>query len=206
MGEEHSDRGKDLKELISSLEGVAKEAEGGSETERFLILLSWLNEELMKRGLGRVIIVGGFAAEIYSARAYRTGDVDIIVEGDVNFVREFLKAVSDVGLRIYLLKFPQFTEKGIDIVADRYEKQKKAVELKIRGRTLYIIPPEEVVVSSLAAWKFWNSLEDRDKAYLVYAAQKEHIDSEYMKKRAAEEGVEKELEEMIRFVTKEQSR
>jgi hypothetical protein len=151
MGEEHSDRGKDLKELISSLVEVAKEAEGGSETERFLILLSWLNEELMKRGLGRVIIVGGFAAEIYSARAYRTGDVDIIVEGDVNFVREFLKAVSDVGLRIYLLKFPQFTEKGIDIVADRYEKQKKAVELKIRGRTLYIIPPEEVVVSSLAA-------------------------------------------------------
>jgi len=40
-----------------------------------------LNEELMKRGLGRVIIVGVFAAEIYSARAYRTGDVDIIVEG-----------------------------------------------------------------------------------------------------------------------------
>jgi hypothetical protein len=42
--------------------------------------------------------VGGFAAEIYSARAYRTGDVDVIVEGDVKFVREFLKVVSDVGL------------------------------------------------------------------------------------------------------------
>ena len=42
--------------------------------------------------------MGGFAAEIYSARAYRTGDVDVIVEGDVKFVREFLKVVSDVGL------------------------------------------------------------------------------------------------------------
>jgi hypothetical protein len=42
--------------------------------------------------------VGGFAAEIYSERAYRTGDVDVIVEGDVKFVREFLKVVSDVGL------------------------------------------------------------------------------------------------------------
>ena len=168
-----------------------------------MILLSWLNDELTKRGLGRIIIVGGFAAEIYSARAYRTGDVDLIVEGDVNFVREFLKAVSDVGLRIYLLKFPQFTEKGIDIVADRYEKQKKAVELKIKGRTIYIIPPEEVVISSLAAWKFWNSLEDRDKAYLVYAAQRELIDHDYIRKRAAEEGVEKELDEMVRFVTQE---
>lgn len=200
MGEEPSGRREDLKEIISSLNEVAKEAEGGSETERFLILLSWLNDELAKRGLGRIIIVGGFAAEIYSARAYRTGDVDIIVEGDVSFVRGFLKAVSDVGLRIYLLKFPQFTEKGIDIVADRYEKQKKAVELKIKGRAVYIIPPEEVVVSSLAAWKFWNSVEDRDKAYLVYAAQREQIDSDYMRKRAAEEGVEKELGEMIRFV------
>jgi len=151
MGEERSDRGKDLREILSSLEEVAKEVGGGSETERFLILLSWLNDELTKRGLGRIIIVGGFAAEIYSARAYRTGDVDIIVEGDVTFVKEFLKAVSDVGLRIYLLKFPQFTEKGIDIVAERYEKPKKPVELKIKGRRIYIIPPEEVVVSSLAA-------------------------------------------------------
>jgi hypothetical protein len=203
MGEECFDCGKDLREIISSLEKVAKEAEGGSETERFLILLSWLNEELTKRGVGRIIIVGGFAAEIYSARAYRTGDVDIIVEGDVKFVREFLKVVSDVGLRIYLLKFPQFAEKGIDIVGDRYEKQMKAVKLSIKGRTIYIIPPEEVVISSLAAWKFWNSVEDRDKAYLVYAAQREHIDSEYLRKRAAEEGVEKEMEEMIKFVTKE---
>jgi len=48
--------------------------------------------------------------------------------------------------------------------------------------------------------KFWNSLEDRDKAYLVYAAQREHIDSDYLRKRAAEEGVEKELDEMVRFV------
>ena len=49
MEEECFDCGKDLREIISSLDKVAKEAEGGSETERFLILLSWLNEELIKR-------------------------------------------------------------------------------------------------------------------------------------------------------------
>jgi len=42
MVEERSDRGKDLREIISSLDKVPKEAEGGSERERFLILLSWL--------------------------------------------------------------------------------------------------------------------------------------------------------------------
>jgi hypothetical protein len=39
--------------------------------------------------------------------------VDIIVEERLDFVKEFLRDVSDVGLRMYLFKFPQFTEKGI---------------------------------------------------------------------------------------------
>lgn len=201
MGEGRSDYKEILDVLISSLNGLAKEIEGKDETQRFLILLSWMNDELEKRNLGRITIVGGFAAEIYSARAYRTGDVDIIVEGCPGLVKEFLRSVSDVGLRIYLLKFPQFSEKGIDIVAERYEKPKKPIKLKIDRRSVYIIPPEELVVSCLAAWKFWNSLEDRDKAYLVYSAQREHIDMEYMKRRAIEEGVGDELEKMIEFVT-----
>lgn len=200
MGEGRFNHKEDLKVLISSLGRLAKEIEGRDETERFLMLLSWLNDELEKRDLGRIIIVGGFAAEIYSARAYRTGDVDIIVEGRSDFVKEFLRSVSDVGLRIYLLKFPQFTEKGIDIVAEKYEKPKKPIELKVDRRRVYIVPPEEVIVSCLAAWKFWDSLEDRDKAYLVYSAQREHVDMEYMRRRAAEERVGKELSGMIRFV------
>ena len=202
MGERRINHREDLKVLISSLSKLAKEIEGRNETERFLVLLSWLNDELERRGLGRIIIVGGFAAEVYSARAYRTGDVDIIVEGAADFVKEFLKKVSDVGLRIYLLKFPQFSEKGIDIVAEKYDKPKKPIELKIGGRKVYIIPPEEVIVSCLAAWKFWNSLEDRDKAYLVYSAQREYIDMRYVKRRAVEEKVEDKLDEMIEFISR----
>ena len=49
----------------------------GSETDRFLKFLAMLNTLLEEKGLGRVIIVGGFAAEIYSGRSYRTGDVDM---------------------------------------------------------------------------------------------------------------------------------
>ena len=59
-----------------------------------------------------------------------------------------------------------------------------------------------MIVSCLAAWKFWNSLEDRDKAYLVYSAQREHIDMRYVKRRAAEEKVEDKLIEMVEFISR----
>lgn len=43
-------------------------------------------------------------------------------------------------------------------------------------------------------------MKDRDEAYLVYAAQREYVDMEYMKRREAEEKVGKELDKMVRFV------
>ena len=191
---EKVDREKVLEELIKGLGDIAKEIRNKTETERFLRFFSWLNSELQTRGLGRIIITGGFAAEIYSARAYRTGDVDIIIEGAGEIVRALLRSVSDVGLRIYLLRFPQLSQKGIDIVGEDYDKEKPPIRVEINGRWVYMVPPEEVVVSCLSAWKFWNSLEDRDKAFLVLAVQAENIDMEYLRKRAKEEDVLDRLE------------
>ena len=50
MGERRFNHKEDLKVLISSLSKLAKEIEGRNETERFLVLLSWLNDELERRG------------------------------------------------------------------------------------------------------------------------------------------------------------
>lgn len=46
-----------------------------------LELVAEANAFLEECGLGRVIVVGGYAVELYSGGAYRTGDVDVIVEG-----------------------------------------------------------------------------------------------------------------------------
>lgn len=109
-----------LRELLSRV-GELK----GSETDRFLKFLAILNTLLERKRLGRVIIVGGFAAEIYSGRSYRTGDVDIIVEGgSADIVREVLREFSDFGLRIYLPKIREISEKGIDIVGENYNRRK----------------------------------------------------------------------------------
>jgi len=58
-----------LRELLSRISELK-----GSETDRFLKFLAILNTLLEDKGLGRIIIVGGFAVELYSGRSYRTGD------------------------------------------------------------------------------------------------------------------------------------
>jgi hypothetical protein len=125
-----------LRELLSRI-GELK----GSETDRFLKFLAILNTLIEERHLGRIIIVGGFAAEIYSGRSYRTGDVDIIIEGEAeNLVRQVLKKISDFGLRIYLPKIREISEKGIDIVNNVYNKHKPPLKLQVDSYHVYIIP------------------------------------------------------------------
>ncbi|MBB5253633.1 hypothetical protein HNQ62_001402 [Sulfurisphaera ohwakuensis] len=107
-----------LRELLSRISELK-----GSEPDRFLKFLAILNALLEDKGLGRIIIVGGFAAELYSGRSYRTGNVDVVIEGVAeNLVRDVLKEISDFGLRIYLPKIREISEKGIDIVGNVYSE------------------------------------------------------------------------------------
>ncbi|PVU69877.1 hypothetical protein DDW09_03325 [Sulfolobus sp. SCGC AB-777_L09] len=183
-----------LRELLSRLDELK-----GSETDRFLKFLAMLNTFLERRGLGRVIIVGGFAVEIYTGRSYRTGDVDIIVEKGKEIVRDILERISDFGLRIYLPKIREISEKGIDIVGESYNRKKQPLKILIDSYHVYIIPPEEVVLTYLEAWKFWNSTEDRNKAVLVYCAQRNKLDFDYLKAEADRRNVKDYLEKLKEY-------
>ncbi|BDC17596.1 hypothetical protein HS5_04860 [Acidianus sp. HS-5] len=170
----------------------------GSETDRFLKFLAILNTLLEEKKLGRIIIVGGFAAEIYSGRSYRTGDVDIIIEGGAEeLVRQVLKEISDQGLRIYLPKIREISEKGIDIVDDVYTRRKPPIRMQVDSSYyVYILPPEEVIITYLEAWKFWNSTEDRIKAVLVYCTQLSNIDMDYLNSESERRRVKDYLEKL----------
>ncbi|MGC9105605.1 MAG: hypothetical protein ACP5HQ_04175 [Thermoprotei archaeon] len=141
----------------------------GSETDRFLKFLAIINTLLEEKGLGRIIIVGGFAAELYSARAVRTGDVDVVVEGEkaLEAFRELLREISVKGSRVYLPKVREISEKAIDIVGTVYDRRKPPVKFSVNGYRVYVLPPEEVVLTYLDFWKSWNSLEDRNKAVVA---------------------------------------
>ncbi|BBL46923.1 hypothetical protein [Metallosphaera sedula] len=167
----------------------------GSETDRFLKFLAILNSFLEEKGEGRIIIVGGFAAEIFSGRSYRTGDVDIIVEGNVEVVRRVLSKISDLGLRIMLPRIREISEKGIDIVSTVYDRRKEPLKLMVdRSYWVYISPPEEIIITYLEAWKFWKSDEDKMKAVLVYCAQRSSLDRGYL----LDESIRRNVEDYLR--------
>ncbi len=171
--------------------------EEGDETKRYLKLMAWLNTEFERRGLGRIIITGGFAVEIYSGRVYRTMDVDVIAEGKACEVLEAM--LSRIGERIgrgYLLKDEVFELKSIDIVSGVYNRELEPVKLQVNSHYIYLDPPEELIVTYLSGWKYWEATEDRDKALWLLAATKPILNEEILKKIARERGVWDELNEL----------
>jgi len=184
-----------LRELLSRINELR-----GNETDRFLKFLAILNTLIEQKELGRIIIVGGFASEIYSGRSYRTGDVDILVEGRAEgIVRDLLRSISDLGLRIYLPKIREISEKGIDIVGNTYDRKKPPMKIYVDSYHVYILPPEEVILTYLEAWKYWSSTEDRNKAVLVYCSQRDILDEGYLRSEAKDRRVEDYLDKIRDF-------
>lgn len=185
--------------LVEKLESIP------SDTERFLLFVAWLNTVLERHGC-RVVVTGGFAVEIYTGAAYRTLDIDLVVEGSscVETVRKFLEAVADRGLRVYIPRLRVLASKGIDIVGTVYARKRSPVliEVSIDGRELRLWgdPPEELVVRYLAGWKFWDSSEDRDKVFALLSALWDKMDRKYLEDRAREEGVEDKLDEALKVL------
>ncbi len=108
-----------VEQLTSSLEEYTRRLENEpDETKRMLKLVAWINTWLERRGLGRVVVTGGFAVEVYTGRAYRTMYVDIIVDNGPGAARNVEKALARIGERIgrgYLPRRSMLAVKSIDI-------------------------------------------------------------------------------------------
>ncbi len=185
-----------LGEVLPRLEGCPNEA------RRYLEFLAWLNARLEALGLGRIIVTGGFAVEVYTGRVYRTMDVDIIVDGleAHRVVERLLERVSERVGRGFLPKTRVLEAKSIDIVSSCYPEGRAIVKLVVELGHVYLEPPEELIVRYLAGWKFWGSTEDRDKALWVYVAWMDRLDYGYLRRRAREENVEDKLGELEELV------
>jgi len=112
-----------VEELLEEFNtSVLRELESeADEARRYLKLFAWLNTRLEEKGIGRIVITGGFAVEIYTGRVYRTMDVDIVVEGAgaARIVEEFLKRIGEKIGRGYLPYPEAISAKSIDIVSRR---------------------------------------------------------------------------------------
>jgi len=169
-----------------------------NETRRYIKLMAWLNTEFERRELGRIIITGGFAVEVYSGRIYRTMDVDIIVEGKAcDILEALLKRIGERIGRGYLLKYEELELKSIDIVSKVYNRRLAPVKLQVDELYVYLDPPEALITTYLAGWKFWDATEDRDKAIWLLAATKPILKIDVLNKLAKESDVADKLNELF---------
>ena len=155
-----------------------------------LLLLALINSFMEENKLGKLIIVGGYAVELYTGGGYHTGDIDIIVEGNSRFLEDVLNVICEKPSRVWIPKDKILALKAIDIVSNVYGSQRKSpLRLEVDRYWIYIAPPEEVVISCLKACKYWESDIDCEKAAMVMAAQWNKIDWRYLEEKAATEKI-----------------
>ncbi|MEM0027290.1 MAG: hypothetical protein QXT53_05235 [Ignisphaera sp.] len=193
---------KDVEEIVEKLYGdfierIFPRLQGiYDEGKRYLFFIAWLNSAFEQMGIGRIVVTGGFAVEIYTGRVYRTMDVDVIVEGEKarKVLELFLERFSERIGRGFLPTYEILQLKSIDIVSTVYRRRAQPTKIIIDNQHAYLEPIEELIIMYLVGWKYWGSTEDRDKAYWLYAMWKDRIDQSYLDARAREENVEDHLE------------
>ncbi|GAB6946553.1 hypothetical protein JCM16161A_06830 [Vulcanisaeta sp. JCM 16161] len=174
----------------------------GGQGDSLLSFLARVNGRLESEGVGRVVIVGGFAAELYSGGVYRTGDIDVIIDSrnseramdilyeelsHINARREGRVWVSD-----------HFGVLALDVVGVTYVGRVKM--LRVGDGHIYVESPEDNVVTSLNACVYWSSDADCERAAAVLAAQWGNVDWNYLIDRARREGVLDKLNELKRAI------
>jgi len=193
-----------IESLLMGFPGILKELSGVHDvTERYAFLIAWLNSVIEEAGLGFIVVTGGFAVEIYTGRIYRTMDVDLICSNSrvSRTLERFLSSVGEAIGRGYLLE-GDLSLKSIDIVADYYDREVPPVKVWVRGKALYLDPPEYLITAYLAGWKYWGASEDRDKALWLLTAVKDILDEDLLTKLAERGGVKDALAEVLKLTEK----
>jgi hypothetical protein len=197
-GEENTETERVVSEMLSVFEEkiLPRLLTTSDETKRYLLFTAWLNSFLEERGLGRVVITGGFAVEVYTGRVYRTMDVDVIVENASRVVEEFLEKFSERIGRGYLPVYEVLSLKSIDIVSTTYTRKKSPVRVLVEEFYVYLDPVEDLIAVYLEGWKYWGATEDRDKALWLLYTWSSRLDWEYLEELCREKGVLDKLGEL----------
>jgi hypothetical protein len=171
------------------------------DTKRYLYFIAWLNTFIEGRGLGRVVITGGFAVEVYTGRVYRTMDVDVVVEGCSDVVEGFIRRFSEKIGRGYLPTYEVLSLKSIDIVSTVYTRRKGPTKLYVDDLYVYIEPVEDLITTYLSGWKYWGSTEDRDKVIWLLITWRDRLDWDYLNSICVEKGVMDKLKELMELIS-----
>jgi len=138
-------------------------------------LWEYVAVELSKAGL-KNILVGGAVAAIYSKGAYKSGDLDIVIDSYLPIKQKLEKTMNSLGFKKETRHWVHpdcrhlFVEFCAPPVAIGDESNIAPEEIKKEGVSIYILSPTDCVKDRLAGYIHWNARECLDQAKLVAAS------------------------------------
>lgn len=169
--------------------------------DRKLRLLAELTRRLLPEGI-RPILVGGTAVELYTAGAYATADMDLVV-ADRSCAAQ---ALAEMGFQPHGRHwFHPGWEIAVEVpdteLAGDYHR---LLELELSdGSVVFCISIEDLLIDRLNAAVHWRSAEDRRWAKELLREHAARVDWGYLRGRAAQEGTLAQLEELWQEVQDE---
>lgn len=149
-----------------------------------------LTQEAEKRNV-QPIVVGGSAVDFYTEGIYPSHDIDLvsnrkiigeILENVFNFKPSGRHWINEqIGLSV---EIPSSSLAG--------DKDKVTV-IRIRNLKVYVIGFEDLIIDRLNACVHWKSQTDCDQAQFMIRYYRNHLDFEYLEKKAKDEGILKKL-------------
>lgn len=158
--------------------------QGRELSDRKLLLVGVLNE-FLPRGQ-RAVLVGGSLVQFYSAGAYESLDVDLVVSS-----REAVAALMrEAGFAEDTRGFEDAsTGLVLDISSKPFRATEEVVEAEFEGLKVPMLSLEDAIVDRLLAAKFWRSDTDYEQAFLLYAAVPGRVREEVLTQRATQNDV-----------------
>ena len=192
--------------VLAEISEAARRAHRLARVEdRFALVLAVLNRGLEEEGLGRIIVVGGFALELLVGGAMRTLDIDIVVEGyeAAHVVEEVLRRLgrgAEASARGPILPLGD-AEKAIDLVATTYRAEFPPIRVTVPGAGwFYIEAPEQLTIHYLREWLYRGSKEAKHRVILLVGVLGETMNIAKLRENLAKED-KKLLERLDEAIT-----
>lgn len=181
---------------VEEFQRVLRRASELGFPESPLMITAYLSEKF-----GGFVVVGGFATALYSLGMYVTADVDVVVAmaRDMDGLRKLEDGLKRLGFRRNRVWCHDEAKYALDVVSGYPPERTKTFE--IGGYKVEVASPEEALINDLAGYKFWNEGAMLERAILVFKAQRERLDTEYLRKRARVRDVEDALDELERLAS-----
>ncbi len=157
-----------------------------NDLKRKLLLLGYLGETLSKEGVS-LYLVGGQAVEAYTAGQFTTGDIDITTTKKAETERALVRLGFTMEGMVWL---NAALGAAVHIVGTHPTRSERTRAIEVGPYRVNIVGVEDLIIDRLEAAKFWKSERDSEQATVLYQVFRGAIDLEYLRKRAAEEGVQ----------------